>query len=177
MKGADYRFILALMPTVSTMLGMALVLAATLACGSSPSHPSPLPIGEPFELRVGRTAELADDVSVRFMEVSSDSRCPMDAVCVVAGEAIVRIIVVQRGVVPPPGVSLNLIRIFINGLTDPPCVTRPGSVDCVLRTSSGKAIIETETHTITLLQLAPYPRAATPIPPGDYVGTFIVTPR
>ncbi len=156
---------------------IALVLAGTLACGGSPSQPSPLPIGEPFELRVGRTAELADDVSVRFMEVSSDSRCPMDAVCVVAGEAIVRIIVVQRGVVPPPGMSLNLIRIFINGLTDPPCVTRPGSVDCVLRTSSGKAIIETETHTITLLQLAPYPRAATPIPPGDYVGTFIVTPR
>jgi hypothetical protein len=45
-------------------------------------------IGEPFDLRIGETAYIADTrLSIRANAVPEDSRCPRDAVCVWAGNA------------------------------------------------------------------------------------------
>ena len=45
-------------------------------------------LGEPFDLRVGETAYIADTrFSVRADSVPEDSRCPQNAVCVWAGNA------------------------------------------------------------------------------------------
>lgn len=45
-------------------------------------------LGEPFDLRVGETAYIADTrLSVRVTGVPEDSRCPREAVCVWAGNA------------------------------------------------------------------------------------------
>lgn len=46
--------------------------------------------GEELLLRVGETMEVeGEDLSLRFVEVRSDSRCPKDARCIRAGEAVV----------------------------------------------------------------------------------------
>jgi hypothetical protein len=45
-------------------------------------------LGEPFDLRVGQTAHLADTrLSIRLDAVPDDSRCPRDVQCVWAGNA------------------------------------------------------------------------------------------
>jgi hypothetical protein len=57
--------------------------------GSLPSSFSPS-LGEAFELRVGEAAAIeGTDLSLTFIEVASDSRCPEDVDCLRAGEAIV----------------------------------------------------------------------------------------
>jgi hypothetical protein len=45
-------------------------------------------LGEDFTLPVGKTADIAgEDLSIQFVEVTADSRCPQYAKCIVAGEA------------------------------------------------------------------------------------------
>jgi hypothetical protein len=52
-------------------------------------------LGEPFDVRVGQTAYLADTrLSIRLEGVPEDSRCPRDVVCVWAGNA--RVILALR---------------------------------------------------------------------------------
>lgn len=46
-------------------------------------------LGEPFTLQAGEKALFAeDDVEIRFNNVTNDSRCPANATCVRAGEAV-----------------------------------------------------------------------------------------
>ena len=154
-------------------------VVSTLACGGSPVQPSPaLPIGEPFEVQFGATVTLSDGARVRFVDVLSDSRCPVDAVCVSAGRAVVQVFVYGPEWSPQASpLSLQVLRIFINGLTDPPCVMSGTAFDCVLATSSQNAEADAGEYKVSLRQLAPYPRAATPIDPKDYLATLVVAPR
>ena len=48
------------------------------------------PIGESFSLKLGETTRVDDtDLSLKFVAVTQDSRCPRDVQCIVAGEAVV----------------------------------------------------------------------------------------
>ena len=161
----------------------ALLLALSIGCSGSPTHPSALPIGQPFELRMGAMATLDGDVRVIFLDVYSDSRCPMDAMCVAAGQAMVEIAFAQlSNPIPSPVLSLRLIVggeiIIDSGPVAPPVCTPFGPrISCFLSTADGKSMATTDGYAIELRQLAPHPRAATPIQPGDYVATFVVTAR
>jgi hypothetical protein len=61
----------------------------------SPLQPTPtvesaVRVGQPFDVRVGQTATIAGRaVTVTFTGVENDSRCPIDVVCVRAGDATV----------------------------------------------------------------------------------------
>jgi hypothetical protein len=47
-------------------------------------------LGEPFEMNVGSEVQIkGEDLSVRFVAVPSDSRCPVGATCPWTGEAVV----------------------------------------------------------------------------------------
>lgn len=69
---------------------LAFVLALLLACGCwhGPTDPSGPSLGERFTIPVGETEVLrGEPVRIRFERIIEDSRCPIDVVCITAGEA------------------------------------------------------------------------------------------
>ncbi len=55
---------------------------------SQDAAPIPATLDSPFQLQLGQTALLqAQDLSVEFLEIVEDSRCPMGVECVWAGQA------------------------------------------------------------------------------------------
>jgi len=124
-----------------------LLIILCTACSGSPSQPDRIPKGQPFDLRVGDSALTTDDLRIRFDTVRSDSRCPMDALCVRAGEAVIALTIGRTGEVP---------------------------VGRELDTTPARSSTTFLNFTITLSSLAPYPRSDRQIQPGDYVATLVV---
>jgi len=125
------------------------MLSAAVSVGCARNPMEPAQIG-PFELQVGASAKLADGLTITVDRVTSDSRCPMDALCVWAGDAVVTVSLSQ----PSGGPVTRELH------TDP-----KGSDALYLA------------YTIKLLALAPYPQSDRQIRPGDYVATLLVTAR
>ena len=124
-----------------------LVLVLVAGC-SGPTAPDRVPKDEPFHLRIGESALTTDDLRVKFDTVRSDSRCPMDALCIRAGEAVLALTLSLRG---------------------------EAAVGRELETVPAKSQTSYSRFTITLVQLQPYPRSDRQIQPGDYVATFTVS--
>ena len=124
------------------------LLVWTAACNGGPTQPDRVPTGRSFDLRVGDSALTTDDVRIRFETVRSDSRCPLDAFCVRAGEAVIALTVGRVGEVP---------------------------VGRELDTTPARSSTTFLNFTITLSSLQPYPRSDRPIRPDDYVATLVVT--
>ena len=125
---------------------------------------------------------LDDGVRVSFLYVHSDSRCPLEAICVRAGNAVVLVGLLDQSVLPGDrSLSVTLFvgeEIVTNEGAGPPvCSTTRGRAHCYLSTAEGKTRAATPGHTIELTRLTPHPRAATPIQPGEYTATFVVSPR
>jgi hypothetical protein len=125
------------------------------ACSSNPGSTEPVvysqsEVADSIAIRVGRTI-IVDGIRFRFDVVESDSRCPMDVVCVWAGDAVARFVVEQSGA-PSSGVSLQL--------------------HTNLQPKSGSA----HGFRVELLALQPYPRASTPTKADDYVASIKVIP-
>lgn len=84
---------------------------------------------------------------LQFVAVTSDSRCPADAICIRAGEAIVH------------------VRVFDSG----------NSGDYELQTGdSRRASVTHRDVRIGLLQVQPYPFSNRRIEPPDYRATLVV---
>ena len=74
------------------MRHLLLALCLVAASGCSENSPSgPTPIDQEVVLAPGQTAEFNSGLSVRFVSVIGDSRCPVDAICIAGGDAIVRV--------------------------------------------------------------------------------------
>ena len=55
-------------------------------------------LGEEFTLPAGKTAVIeGEDLSLKFVEVTSDSRCPSDVVCVQMGSAKCDVVFIYQG--------------------------------------------------------------------------------
>ena len=101
-----------------------------------------------FTLGPGQIARLAaTDIALRFRDVPTDSRCPADAVCITAGDAIV---VIEIGPVHANGVRYEL------------------------HTNDGTPVRHGHLA-ISLVQLVPYPFTGRKIDADDYRATFRVT--
>ncbi len=117
-----------------------------LAC-DGPTRPT-VHLDSAFSLQVGETVALQGRAtSVRFVEVAGDSRCPIDAVCVTGGDAVVTIGVRPRG-------SAETRHELHTGDLKP---VRLGAL------------------TIALLRLEPDPFSSETIPPEEYRATLRVT--
>lgn len=141
----------------------AMAAAAALVACHGPGSPGPADVtgptlspaaaeaDEPFTLAPGEAVRLADaDLTVRFVEVAADSRCPADVTCVWEGDAAVVVETAHGGVervwrLHAPGEQIG-----------------PRSVDVA-------------GHRLTLVGLAPEPRSGQAIPAGDYRATLEVT--
>ena len=123
----------------------AFVLAFLTAGCPNPTGPDAV-VGTPFELKLGAIASLPDGAKLRFDNVRSDSRCPIDAVCVRAGEAIIAV-TLMRG-------SGNEAR--------------------ELQTVPAQSQFSYSKYVVKLTELQPYPRSNSPTKTEDYVATFIV---
>lgn len=120
-------------------------------CAGSSTQPSQTPLGEPFELRSGASAILDDGLTITFDRVASDSRCPMNALCIWVGDALVQVTISQNA---------------------------GGSVQRELHTFPAAESEATYlAYSIKLVALAPYPRTDREILPGDYVATLNVTKK
>lgn len=73
-----------------------------VACGSSPDVPS---LPATVILAPGESAR-AESVRVTFVKVTSDSRCPINAVCVSAGEATAVFNITVRGLESAPELAV-----------------------------------------------------------------------
>ena len=127
-----------------------LLTVVIVACGGSPTQPDRVHKGQPFELRIGESALTTDDLRIRFDAVRSDSRCPIDAICIRAGEAVIAITLSMTGEIPA-GRELD--------------------------TTPARSTTTFQNYTITLSSLQPLPRSDRPTQPGDYIATFVVNLR
>jgi len=74
-----------------------LLLPLTLACAGGTAL-EPAPVGEPFVLRYGESVLVPEaQLRIHFREVVDDTRCPIDVLCIAAGNAKIRLEVRPRG--------------------------------------------------------------------------------
>lgn len=125
-----------------------LSVGVSWGCSGDPTGPE---VGEVFALAPGEAVTLElDGIGVRFMRVSEDSRCPLRAQCVWAGDAAVVI-----ELAPQAG----------------------DAAEHTLHTSMGQKSIVLGQHELSLLELSPYPDEPRSISPEDYRATLVVQER
>ena len=124
------------------------LLVATGCDETGPSGPA-VALSERFVLAPGSAAAIAKTgISVQFVGVSGDSRCPADAFCIQGGDAIVEVRVLDSGT----AASYEL--------------------------HTGDKQRATAAHRdlrIELLDVQPYPFSARPIEASDYRVTLVVS--
>jgi hypothetical protein len=122
---------------------------ALAACASSsglPTEPvvySQSEAADSVRVRVGQTV-VVGGVKVRFNAVESDSRCPIDAICIWEGDAVAVFVVEQNCACRTPAFELKL--------------------HTTLEPKSGAAY----GFKVELRHLSPYPSASSPIKPDAY---------
>ncbi len=131
------------------LLAAGLALAGALALGGCLSVTAVQDDGT-FILQVGDRARVNNgDFTVYFVSVPSDSRCPVDVVCVWAGDAVVRLDVTSSGWSRQHDLHTN--------------------------SSVGDISIEHDGHVLELIDLTPAPRSHQPIGQGDYTARLRVS--
>jgi hypothetical protein len=123
---------------------IALLISTTLACDESLTGPS-VPLNQEFVLAPGGATNVAD-ISVRFVRVANDSRCPADAFCVTGGDAQIEIVVTSSR----------------------------GSQGYDLHTGDMRPVQHGD-FTIHLVNVDPYPFSSRTIQPDEYRVTLRVT--
>jgi hypothetical protein len=126
---------------------MLLVVASVLAFAcDNPAGPTPV-LGDEFTLAPGEQAQVeGTQLGVKFISVAGDSRCPMNALCITGGDALVKI----------------------------EAVSSSGKTPYDLHTGDMQPVKHGE-FTVALVQLQPYPFAGKTTEPGDYRATLRVT--
>jgi hypothetical protein len=129
--------------------GLALgALLLALGCNRV-TGPAGVKLGEEFELRVGQTGLVDDELlALSFEDVPQDSRCPIDAICVWEGDAVVRV------------TARRLPR---------------SQARLELHTQPDRSQAAFQTYRIRLVTLSPRPRASQPVPQREYAARLVVT--
>ena len=136
-----------------------IVLAAIFSACAMPSNPEgpggvisgiQAEAGREFDISVGQEAQVrGTPLTIRFIRISEDSRCPSDVQCVWAGNAIVRLGLSATGIAGD--------EVSLNTTLDPKSANYGG-------------------YRISLTGLKPVPRSGTAIPAASYVATLEVRP-
>ncbi len=128
---------------------LGLLVAALFLSGAACNGITEIRADKPFQLKVGQTAVLPDgSAALRFASVPTDSRCPMGAMCIWAGDGVVHLDVLAAG--------------------------DTSSIDLHTNPGAGSASARVGAWSVELVGLVPLKRAGEPIAPGDYVATLQV---
>ena len=123
------------------------LLGATACDEATPTGPS-VPLNQQFTLAVDGSARVEEaGFTVEFSGVTGDSRCPVDAVCILGGDAVVH------------------IRVSGNETAQYELHTGDSSRSSVLHGS----------FRISLIELRPFPFSGRTIPQSEYRATLTVT--
>lgn len=135
------------------VLGLLIGIVALAACtGGQRSAEFNAELNTPFQLKIGQSAQLeSEGLTIDFLEVTEDSRCPEDVQCVEAGQVSTLVSISKNGTVEG---DYNLTIGF-------------REEDAVAIIPSGLAI--------QLKAVDPYPNTTQPIEPADYIATFFVS--
>jgi hypothetical protein len=127
---------------------VACLLLVTACDEKSPTGPSVV-FNEQVTLAPGQVAAVTGtNVRLEFIEVTGDSRCPADAVCIQGGDAVVHIRAYE-------GNSSNVYQLH-----------------------TGNSALASATHgpvRFTLVLLQPYPFSSRTIAPGEYRATLAIS--
>jgi hypothetical protein len=144
--------------THAAALALALLPAACQLAVAQEAKP--VTANQPFTLRVGGTALLAQPPVLLGLEaVASDSRCPKGAQCVWAGLAAVRVWW-REGTGPTQQAELR-------------SAPGPGAAGAAGAAADLAAV---GGMTLRLQRVDPYPVAGRPVLPADYTVTLVLTP-
>jgi hypothetical protein len=124
------------------LFAMTIVVAGCASTSVAPTGP----FNKEVTVAQGKTAAVVDGVSVRFMAVAGDSRCPAGAMCIQGGDAVVKLQVT----------SGNDTR------------------EAELHTGNMQPVASGNL-TIALVQLMPYPFSGRTIPQEEYRATIKVS--
>lgn len=128
-----------------------LLIAASVCVGVSSGcagiSTQPTGFGQPLELGIAQSATLPGGLKLTVTDVKADSRCPMDVMCVWAGDATVAV-ALSRG---------------------------SGAAERELHLQQSGSETTYLGYSIKLIALSPYPRYQQPIPAGDYRATLTVS--
>ncbi len=150
-----HSFLTLLIPRAHSFVALLATLLAMSACGSSardvltlPTAPSStVPMGTDFTLAPGESVIVnSGAVTLRFVGITSESRCPTNALilCVWAGSA----------------------RIAIRATSS------AGSRELPLETQVTKDTATVDQFVVRLVAVTPAPITTDPIPPASYRATF-----
>jgi hypothetical protein len=130
------------------------VASVSLACAGSgaavgsnnPVTTKEVATGQDFDLTPGQTDAVdGGALSVSFVKVAEDSRCPTGVQCVWAGN----------------GAVVSTIN-----------TSSTGKFDATLNTTLTPKTVTAGSYLITLVGLRPYPKQGSKIPPATYVATL-----
>lgn len=123
-----------------------LCLVSAAGCSSGPTRPQG-PLRVTLVMSPGETSPVpGTSVSLRFVGVEGDSRCPADAFCITGGDATVVLDAIE-------GRLARRIELHTGNM-------QPATVADL---------------TLALTELSPYPFTTRPIAPGDYRATILAT--
>lgn len=129
-----------------------LLLVPFLLVGCTGNDLNTSSLGVEFSLRPEQQTSISgEDLTIEFISVSNDSRCPTDAQCIWAGNAIVNVVLTKTGNSP------SAIQINTAGTADFP--NQAGFLN----------------YTIRITELQPYPKVDSTIAQADYIAKFIVS--
>lgn len=128
---------------------LAFFIPVLLLAGCSGTDDVKARLGEEISLHIGQSVVITgEDLEIRFVEVSEDSRCPKDVICVWEGRVVAVIEITS-------GNSLQQLKLIQPGLTEEPAA-------------------ETHQEYQLTFKVEPYPEAATELAADGYTLVLIV---
>ena len=135
------------MKSIVASVAIAILFSSVASMAHAQAEPE---LGRPFELKFGQKASIdSEKIGITFANVTEDSRCPSDVVCIQAGQATIRVSVEVNGT--DAGQQMLTVG--------------PKAKDSA---TFGQ-------YSVGLVKLDPYPVSKVHTAPKDYVATLVVS--
>lgn len=84
-----------ILKSVVATIAIAILFSSVVSMAHAQTAPE---LGKPFELKFGQKASIdSEKIGITFANVTEDSRCPSDVVCIQAGQATIMVSVEVNG--------------------------------------------------------------------------------